>query len=117
MSGVALIVCGLVVWAGSAGVFVMGREVWPGDMPEAVRLAVAPAIAVAVTMADKVVARDASSLVRAAALTLIVAGLDALVLAPLVDRSHKIFRSALGSWLPLAAIFAASYVTGVYGPM
>ena len=83
-------------------------------MPEAVRLAVTTAIAAAVTMADKIVARDANALFRAAAFTLIVAALDALVLAPLVDHNRKIFGSALGSWLPLAAIFVASWLTGVF---
>ena len=93
----------------------MGREVWPGEMPEIVRLSVAPAIAAAATLAHKIAAPDFSALKRAAAavLALIVAALDALVLGPAVDHSRKMFRSALGAWLPLAAIFVASYRPGL----
>ena len=112
-----LFVCGLILWAACGGVYAMGREVWPGEMPEAVRLAVSPAIAAAVTVADKIVAPEFNAVVRAAALTLMVAALDALVLAPLVDGSHALFRSPLGSWLTLVAIFAASLVFGVFAPI
>jgi hypothetical protein len=117
MAWVALLVCGLVLWGSSAAVLAMGRDIWPGEMPEAVRLATAPAIAAAATLAHKIVAPDFDAVLRAAAFTLIVAALDALVLAPLLDRSHAMFRTALGSWLPLAAIFLASYLTGAHGPM
>jgi hypothetical protein len=117
MAWSGLIVCGLIVWAGCGGVYAMGREVWPGEMPEAVRLAVSPAIAAAVTVAHKILAPDFNALLRAAAFTLMVAVLDALVLAPLVDRSHALLRSALGSWLPLAAIFFASWAAGAFAPI
>jgi hypothetical protein len=117
MAWVALIVCGLVLWAACAGVFAMGRGVWPGEMPEAVRLAVAPAVAVAATLAHKFVTPDFDAGVRAAVFVVIVAALDAFVLAPAVDHNHAIFKSALGSWLPLAAIFVASYLTGAFSPM
>ena len=112
-----LIVCGLVLWAACGAVYAMGREVWPGDMPEAVRLSVAPAIAAAVTVADMLVSPDFNALTRAAGFTLIVAALDALVLGPVVDGGRAMFRSAMGAWLPLAAIFAASYVTGLFSPI
>jgi len=112
----ALIVCGLVLWGVCGGVYAVGREVWPAEMPEAVRLVVAPAVASVVTVAHKLVAPDLNALFRAAVLTLLVAALDALVLAPAVDRNYAMFRSALGSWLPIAAIFLASWITGVFAP-
>ncbi len=112
----AVIVCGLIVWAASGGVYAMGREVWPGEMPELVRLAVSPAIAAGATLADKLVAPGFNALTRAAAFTLIVAALDLVVLAPLVDGHHGMFRTALGGWLPLAAIFAATLLVGLYTP-
>ncbi len=109
-----VIVCGLILWAACGGVYAMGREVWPGEMPEAVRLAVAPAIAAAATLADKLVAPGFNVFLRAVAFTLIVAALDVAVLAPLVDGHRGMFRSALGAWLPLAAIFAATLFTGLF---
>jgi hypothetical protein len=110
----AVIVCGLILWAACGGVYAMGREVWPGEMPEVVRLAVAPAIAAGATLADELVAPGVDALMRAAAFTLIVAALDVVVLAPLVDGDRGMFRSALGAWLPLTAIFAASLFTGLF---
>ncbi len=117
MAWVVLIVYGLVLWAASAGVFAMGRDIWPGEIPEAVRLAAAPVVASAATVAHKIMAPDFNALVRAAAFTLIVAALDALVLAPVVDRNRAIFGAALGSWLPFAAIFVATYLTSAFSPM
>lgn len=117
MAWLALIACGFVLWAACGGVYALGRDVWPSEMPEAVRLSVAPAIAAVVTLGHKIAAPDFSALVRAAVFTLIVAALDALVLAPVVDGHRAMFRSAVGAWLPLAAIFVASWFTGVYGPI
>jgi hypothetical protein len=109
-----VIVCGLIVWASCGGVYAMGREVWPGEMPEVVRLAVAPVIAAAATLADELIAPEFNSLLRAVAFTLIAAALDAILLAPLIDGHRGMFRSALGAWLPLAAIFAATLLTGAF---
>jgi hypothetical protein len=117
MGWVALIVCGLLLGAASGGIYAMGREIWPSDMAEAVRLAAAPVIASAVTVADKIAAPDSDALFTAAAFTLIAGALDGLVLAPLVDRDFGMVRSAVGFWLPLGAIFFASLLTGVYGPL
>ncbi len=116
MAWVALIVCGLVLWGSSAGVLAMGRDIWPGEIPDAVRLAVAPTIAAAVTLAQKIAAPDLDAWVRAVGLTLIVAALDALFLARLVDRRDGLAGDALGGWLPLAAIFAASLLVGLFAP-
>ena len=112
-----LIAVALVLWAGCGAVIAMGREVWPEEMAEAVHLAVAPAIAAAVTVAHKIMAPDFSALVRAAAFVLIVGALDVFVLAPLVHRGHAMVRSALGAWLPLAAIFVASWIVGAFAPV
>ncbi len=117
MASVALIVCALVLWAACAGVYVLGREEWPPEMPEAVRFATAPAIAAAATLAHKIVAPDYGVLARAAAFTLVVAALDAVALAPLLGGDRALLRSPVGFWLALAAIFAGSAATGAYGPM
>jgi hypothetical protein len=48
----------------------------------------------------------------AATFTAVVILLDALVIAPLVERSFAMFRSILGTWLPFALIFLATWATG-----
>lgn len=42
----------------------------------------------------------------------IVMAMDFLVVALLIERSFAMFHSVLGTWLPFASIFAASYTVG-----
>ena len=50
----------------------------------------------------------------AVALTMlaVVVGLDALLVAPFLEHSYAMFGSVLGTWVPFASIFAASYLVG-----
>jgi hypothetical protein len=111
-----LIACGLVLWAAAGGIYAAGREIWPREMPEAVRLATAPALAAAVTVAHKLAGRDFSPLLRAVVLTLIVIALDALILGPRIDGDRALFRSPF-AWATFAAILAASWTAGVFAPV
>ncbi|RBP14380.1 hypothetical protein DFR50_109134 [Roseiarcus fermentans] len=113
----AVIVCGLVLWAASGGVLALGREIWPAEMPEAVRLAVAPALAAAATLADKLATPLLDPLLRAVALTAIVGTLDAFLIAPLIVDDRVVLRAGFAYWAPLAAILCASWLTGRFGPM
>jgi hypothetical protein len=38
--------------------------------------------------------------------------MDALVVAPFIEHSYAMFGSVLGTWVPFALIFAASYLVG-----
>jgi hypothetical protein len=42
----------------------------------------------------------------------VVVALDVIVVAVLVNRSFEMFTGLLGTWLPFALIFTATYVTG-----
>jgi menaquinone-dependent protoporphyrinogen oxidase len=48
----------------------------------------------------------------AIAATAIVAGLDAIIVAALIQHSAAMFTSIGGTWLPLALIFLATWITG-----
>ena len=48
----------------------------------------------------------------AVVLTGIVLALDLFLVAPLFERSFVMFESPLGTWIPLAGIFAATYLVG-----
>jgi hypothetical protein len=41
-----------------------------------------------------------------------VVALDSLVVAPFIEHSYAMFRSALGTWIPFTLIVAASYSIG-----
>jgi hypothetical protein len=75
-------------------------------------LLVAPIIAFLVSALDKLLATEFDPLLRAIAMTAIVVVLDLLVVAPIFERSYAMFRSAIGTWIPFAAIFLASLAAG-----
>jgi hypothetical protein len=52
------------------------------------------------------------SAVTAAEFVAIVIFLDVFVIALLVEKSFDMFRSVLGTWLPFALIFLATWLTG-----
>jgi hypothetical protein len=55
-----------------------------------------------------------TSPLRTASLFLaVVASLDVVVVAVLIEQSFAMFANPLGTWLPLVLIFAATYLTGV----
>lgn len=39
--------------------------------------------------------------------------MDGLLVAPVFERSYAMFASPLGTWIPFALIFAATYLTGL----
>jgi hypothetical protein len=55
---------------------------------------------------------DSPPVATALAMLSIVVGLDALFVAPIVERSYAMFGSLLGTWLPFLLIFAATYLVG-----
>ncbi len=103
----------LVLWGACGAVIGVGRRLWSLDTTLRVHLIAAPIIAFLVAVAHKALAPEFDPLLRAAAITIIVMLLDALVVAPLFERSYAMFRSFIGTWLPFAAIFAACWAAGV----
>jgi hypothetical protein len=43
----------------------------------------------------------------------VVVAMDAFLVAPVFERSYAMFASPLGTWIPFALIFAATYFTGM----
>jgi hypothetical protein len=78
-----------------------------------VHLIAAPVVAFLVSAVHKEIAPEISPGARAAGITGIVVLLDALLIAPLFERSYAMFSSIIGTWLPFAAIFAASWAASV----
>lgn len=53
-----------------------------------------------------------SPLYTAAWFTSVIIAMDALLVAPFIEKSYAMFASIPGTWLPFALIFAATYATG-----
>jgi hypothetical protein len=46
-------------------------------------------------------------------LTGLVVNLDLAIVAPLLERNSAMFCSLIGTWVPFAAIFLASWAAGI----
>jgi hypothetical protein len=116
MAWLYLIGLALVLWGACGGVIAIGRRLWSLDTTLRVHLIAAAIFAFLVAAAHRALAPEFDPLLRAAAITIIVMLLDALVVAPLFERSYAMFQSLTGTWLPFVAIFAASWAAGVLAP-
>jgi len=112
MAWASLILLALVLWTACGGVIAGGRRVWSMQTTLIVHLFAAAAFAFAAGVVHKLLAPDFDALTRAAAMTSVIVALDALVVAPFFERSYAMFRSALGTWIPFAAIFVATWAAG-----
>jgi Na+-transporting NADH:ubiquinone oxidoreductase subunit NqrD len=106
----------LVLWGACGAVIAIGRRLWTLDTTLRVHLAAAPIISFVVSAMHKIIAPDFGVVLRAIVLTGLVVMLDAVVVAPLFERSYAMFRSLMGTWLPFAAIFFASVAAGLLVP-
>ncbi|MEW6674065.1 MAG: hypothetical protein AB1427_20420 [Thermodesulfobacteriota bacterium] len=107
-----LAIHGVVGWAICGASVVIGRQLVSMDATLVIHAGVAPVAFGFLTW--NYCRRHPHSRPGAIALTLlgIVVGLDALVVAPLFERSYAMFRSVFGTWIPFGSILASSYVVG-----
>ncbi len=101
-------------WIACGLVFAVARAAFGVGAAVVIHLLAAPAIGAAATLLTwrhplhPGVAGTAATLAGTAAL------LDAIVVAPFLERSFAMFESPAGTWIPLALIFAASAATAVW---
>jgi hypothetical protein len=104
-------------WGACGATMAIGRRVWGLDTALRIHLAAAPFIAFVVSAIHKWMAPEFDSVLRATAMAGTTIVLDAVVAAPLFERSYAMFRSSIGTWLPFAAIFLVSWVGGILMPL
>ena len=102
----------VVSWIACGLVFALARAFLGVDAAVAIHLVAAPVIGAMATLLLWNHPRHPG--VGATALTLAgtAASLDAIVVAPFLERSYAMFGSPAGTWLPLALILASSALTG-----
>lgn len=109
MSWIYLAGASVVLWGLCGAVIAVGRRIWSLKTTLYVHLIAAPAFAYALSVLHRLAAPEFDSLLRAVVMTSIVMALDVFVVAPWFERSYAMFRSLIGTWLPFAAIFLASW--------
>lgn len=101
------------VWALCGATMGIGLAFAPLPTALLVHAVAAPLIAAAVSTVYFTRFGGTQPLATAAFVLGFVALVDLFVVALLINRSLDMFRSVLGTWLPFALIFAATYATGV----
>ena len=113
MNPKASLVCHAVAgWALCGATVAVGRQLVSLRTTLRVHAVVAPVVFGLLTRRYARNVPGAAPAATAVALTGIVVALDAVVVAPLVERSFAMFRSAIGTWVPFGSILAASYLVG-----
>jgi len=116
MAWVYLFGLGLALWGACGAVMAVGRRLWTLDTALRVHLVAAPVIAFLLSALHAWLAPEFNAVLRAAVMTGLVMILDAVVGAPVLERSYAMFHSVIGTWLPFAAIFGASIAAGTLVP-
>ena len=104
-----LIGASLVLWGLCGATIAIGRRLWSLQTTLYVHLAAAPVFAFALAALFGAAFPEFDRLLRAEVMTGLVVVLDLCVVAPIFERSFAMFRSVIGTWLPFAAIFLASW--------
>ncbi len=103
----------LVGWAFCAASIGIGFSVTSQTMALIVHAIVAPVVFAGLSFVYFTRFAYTTPLVTAALFLAVVAALDLFVVALFVLRSFAMFGSILGTWLPFALIFAATWATGL----
>jgi len=113
-----LLAFALVGWALCGATIGVGRQVLPMDQVLLVHAVAAPLIFGVLAYAHARQLAFLPPLPTAAVLVGVVILMDAGVVAPFLEHSFAMFRSPIGTWIPFALIFAASWSVSrwVMGP-
>ncbi len=106
----SVVIHGLVGWAICGATIGVGRQLLPMNVTLIIHAVVAPVAFGLLTWHHMRRFPDSPPWAIALSMLGVVIGLDAVVVAPLFERSYDMFRSVLGTWIPFALILAASYV-------
>lgn len=110
MSWLCLFACSLVLWGLCGAVIALGRKLWSERTTLYVHLIAAPCFAFLMASVFKYAFPAFDPLLRAEVMTAIIIALDLFVVAPFLERSFAMFKSLIGTWIPFAAIFVASWI-------
>lgn len=108
-----LVLHALVIWGLCGATIAIGMNVASLPITLAVHAALAPFIAAFVSFVYFRCFGYTTPLVTASFVVVFVALVDFLLVAVVINRSLAMFRSIIGTWLPFALIFGATYVMGL----
>ena len=113
MGWLYLLIAAVLIWALCGAVIAVGRRLWTLDTTLLVHVALAPLISFCISLLHARLAPESAPIARAAVVLAVVILLDAGLVATLLEKSYAMFKSVIGTWLPFALIFLASWAAGV----
>jgi len=108
----ALVGHAVVGWAACGATIAIGRQWLSMSNVLIVHAVVAPLVFALLSMHLFQRYPEATPFKTSLVLVAIVIGLDAFVVAPMIERSYAMFTSPLGTWIPFASIWLASFIVG-----
>ena len=103
-----------VVWLACGLTIALGREPLGTEMTLRIHAVATPVYAAIVSFVYFKYFHPTTPLSTATFFIIFIVLMDALIVAPIFEKSYAMFSSPLGTWLPLLSIFAATYLVGVW---
>ena len=113
LEAIAIVTHAVVGWGLCGATIGVGRKVTTLRNALIAHAIAAPIIFGAVSVVYFRLFGSTGPITTAAMFLAIVIFLDVVVIALLVEKSFAMFRSVLGTWLPFALIFLATWLTGM----
>jgi len=102
----------LVLWILCGAIVMIGRQVWTMETTLIVHAIGSPIIATVLSLIYFTYFDYTNPLQTATIFTLLAILLDVIIVASLIEKSFEMFTSLIGTWIPFALIFLATYLTG-----
>jgi hypothetical protein len=102
----------LVLWILCGAIVMIGRQIWTMETTLIVHAIGAPIIAAVISLIYFTFFNYTTPLQTATIFTLSAISLDVIIVASLIERSFAMFASPIGTWIPFALMFVATYLTG-----
>jgi hypothetical protein len=114
MDWVPVVIAAIVIWVLCGAVMGFGRRLIGLDATLRLHLVMAPVFSFCVTLIlGRLTSIPGGSFSRAIVITAVVIVLDAVIVAPLIEKSYAMFRSLIGTWIPFVLIFLGSWAAGL----
>jgi hypothetical protein len=108
-----ILIHAFIVWALCGATIGIGRALTTMELTLIIHAIGAPIFAAAVSLVYYRNFNDTSPRATAVIFLLFVIVMDAGFVAPVLEKSYEMFRSPLGTWIPMALIALSTYVTGL----
>jgi len=110
---IIVLIHAFIVWALCGGTMAIGRSVTTIELTLIIHAIGAPVFAFIVSTVYYKKFNYTSSFWTAFIFLLFIIAMDAGLVAPVFEKSYEMFKSILGTWIPLSLIFLSTYITGL----